>query len=251
MAKAAVCKTVTPRFESGCRLQSHINSQAGKLLRFFLKDILYALRSRGHVYTAMEKQKPLQSGMSDQELVALTLQDQDNFYQIMKKYEQRLLVFIKRLSNIDHQTAEDILQEVFIKAFRNLNDYNPAMKLSNWLYRIAHNETISHFRKSKARPDTVSLENDDAKGLICILTDAFDFKHELNSKMVSEKVRTVVYSMPAKYSEILILRYMEEKDYQEISEILHVPAGTVATLLNRAKKYFKEAATKSNLQNLT
>lgn len=209
----------------------------------------------------MEKQKLLQSGrkayvgdfsrISDQELVAITLQDQDNFAHIIRKYEQRLLVFIKRLSNIDHQTAEDILQEVFIKAFRNLNDYNPSMKLANWLYRIAHNETISHYRKSKARPDTVSLENDDSKGLICILTDTFDFKSALNSKMVSEKVRKIIYAMPAKYSEILILRYLEEKDYQEISEILHVPAGTVATLLNRAKKYFKDAATKINLQNLT
>ena len=187
---------------------------------------------------------------SDQELVADTLANQDNFYHIMKRYEFRLLAFIKRLSNINHQEAEDILQEVFIKAFRNLNDYKPSMKFANWIYRIAHNETISHFRKTKARAQTVSIENEDAKGLICILTDSFDFKIDLDSKMISEKVREIVYAMPQKYSEILVLRYMEDKDYQEISEIMHIPAGTVATLINRAKQYFKNSATKNNLQNL-
>jgi RNA polymerase sigma-70 factor (ECF subfamily) len=187
---------------------------------------------------------------SDQELVVLTLADPDNFYHIMKRYEFRLLAFTKRLSNINHQEAEDILQEVFIKAFRNLNDYKPSLKFANWIYRIAHNETISHYRKTKARAETVSIENDDAKGLICVLSDTFDFRKDLDSKIISEKVRGIVYSMPDKYSEVLVLRYLEDKDYQEISEIMRIPAGTVATLINRAKQYFKNAATKNNLQNL-
>jgi RNA polymerase sigma-70 factor, ECF subfamily len=158
--------------------------------------------------------------------------------------------FIKRLSNVDHHTAEDILQEVYIKIFKNLNGFDQKMKFSTWIYRIAHNETISHYRKMKARAETVSLENDDAKGLISILSDSFDLKAELNSKIIAEKVREIIYSMPQKYSEVLVLRFMEEKDYDEIADILKKPGGTVATLLNRAKEYFKNAANKQNLINL-
>jgi RNA polymerase sigma-70 factor (ECF subfamily) len=57
--------------------------------------------------------------------------------------------------------------------------------------------------------------------------------------------------MPRKYSEILILRYLEDKDYQEISDILKKPPGTIGTLINRAKHYFKNAAIKQNLDYLT
>ncbi|HRY91734.1 MAG TPA: RNA polymerase sigma factor [Candidatus Gracilibacteria bacterium] len=188
--------------------------------------------------------------MSDLELVQQTLKDQQAFYWIMKRYETRLMHFIKRISNVDYHTAEDILQEVYIKIFKNLNGFDQKMKFSSWIYRIAHNETISHYRKMKARAETVSLENDDAKGLIAILSDSFDFKAELNSKLVAEKVQKIIYSMPQKYNEVLILRYMEEKDYDEIADILKKPSGTVATLINRAKEYFKNAAKKQNLTNL-
>jgi RNA polymerase sigma-70 factor (ECF subfamily) len=122
--------------------------------------------------------------LSDQELVKMAVLDQNAFSLIMKRYEKKLLAFIVRLSSLDHQSAEDVLQEIFIKVFRNLNDYDPKLKFSSWIYRIAHNETISHYRKIKSRAETVSMENDDSEGLIHILADSFDFKKDVQSKIV-------------------------------------------------------------------
>lgn len=183
---------------------------------------------------------------TDEELVSLVLTDEDYYLILMKRYESKLSNYIKKLSNFNNEDIEDILQEVFIKAFRYLNDFDQKMKFSSWIYRIAHNETISHFRKKSSRPKVISVEDNDT-----YLSQTLPAKHNVESdaskNIESKNIAEVLNKIDRKYKDILILRYFEEKDYKEISDILQKPIGTVGTLLNRAKKSFKDEAKKQGM----
>jgi len=187
---------------------------------------------------------------TDEELVVLTLEFQEVFYYLIKRYEQKLLNYILRISSTNKENAEDILQEVFIKIYKNLNGFDPDLKFSSWAYQITHNETVSHFRKTKNKINVASLDDKENNNLVNLLKSSLDVKQDFFSKEIAKQVRKTINLLPPKYSEILILRYLEEKDYQEISDILQIPMGTVATLINRAKTKFKNKALICHLNEL-
>jgi len=85
----------------------------------------------------------------DSELVELSLKKQDYFYCLILRYQEKLLRYIRRISASSKEDAEDILQEVFMSVYKNLNDFDNSLKFSSWIYRIAHNKTVSHWRKQK------------------------------------------------------------------------------------------------------
>lgn len=178
-------------------------------------------------------------------MVKAALENADNFVHIITKYEHQLLVYIKRITNASTEDAEDILQEVFIKAYENLNDFDQSMKFSSWIYRITHNHTISHYRKNKNSQKNIYLEDNET--LYEKLTTDLNIPREVDQKLLKEKIQKTLSKLDIKYREVLILKYLEDKDYTEISNILRRPMGTIATLLNRAKKKFKELATKENI----
>lgn len=182
----------------------------------------------------------------DAELVALSLKDPEAFYYIMERYETKLLRYIQRFSNISRESAEDILQEAFIKMYRHLHNYDPTLSFSTWAYRIVHNETIDYLRK-KARSNTLSLDHNesgemDTTPLLNILKSETDIVKEVSRKEQTKKVHQILQKLPLKYREVLILHYLEDKDYQDISAILKKPIGTVGTLLRRGKEQFKHYA---------
>ena len=184
---------------------------------------------------------------SDLTLVKLTLANPDDYVFLVERYEAKLLRYIRRITNVSVPEAEDLLQNVFLKAYQNLNDFDPKLKFSSWIYRIAHNEVISNWRKKSARAEEVNL---DEKDMEAFFTAAFSFdsaqdktaSEELDAKILSKKVHEILSRLPIKYREVLILRFIEEKDYAEISDIIRKPGGTVATLIARAKKAFKQIA---------
>ena len=173
---------------------------------------------------------------SDIELVQHALGNADNYAAIVEKYEAPLLRYILRISNISRAEGEDLLQNIFLKAYQNLNDFDPNLKFSSWIYRIAHNEVISAWRRKAARCEEINLEKIDAEQL---LTSGLDIPGQADEKFLAEFVHKILNKIPQKYREVLILRYLEDKDYAEISDILCKPMGTVATLLTRAKKAFE------------
>ena len=184
---------------------------------------------------------------TDKELVLLSLENPDHFYHLMKRYEGRLMRYILRISNIDKPLAEDILQEVFIKAYRNLNDYDDDFAFSTWIYRITHNQVIDQVRKNDSRLQSISLDDEEAQEFIDILPDSIDLEKEYKKKELSVKVRTIIDRLPQHYREVLVLRYLEDQDYEAMSDILQKPIGTIGTLLNRAKEQFKQAALNQSL----
>ncbi len=185
--------------------------------------------------------------MPDEQLVQLSLKDQDCFYYLMKRYEIKILRYIKRLTTVSHEEAEDIIQEVFIKVYRNLNGFNRKLKFSSWIYRIAHNEIVNQYRKTKLRLSMIPLSIDDEANLIDSIHDTIESNGAYENLENAEKVREALAKLPDKYREILVLRYLEDKSYDEISDILRKPTGTVATQINRAKASFKKIVRRHQL----
>ncbi len=182
---------------------------------------------------------------TDEQLVVLTLKNQDYYLCLMKRYEARLLNYILKISNISREDGEDILQEVFVKAYQNLNDFDLNFKFSNWIYSIAHNATISAFRKKKVRPQTVSWEDKDLNN---ILKSTLDVENTSLQKLTYKQILKIINQLPLKYKDVLILKFVEGKDYREISDILRKPMGTIATLINRAKKSLKQELEKEDIK---
>lgn len=176
--------------------------------------------------------------MTDEELVARTLKDENFYGFLIERYEEKLGRYISRISGGTKEDTEDVLQDVFLSAYKNLNDFDQGLKFSSWIYRIAHNKVISHFRKITARPKTVTYEGD--VQLLNVLASEEDLAKNLERKYTAEEVRSILQSMDPRYKEVLFLKFLEDKDYKEISDILEKPMGTVATLINRAKKQFKQ-----------
>jgi RNA polymerase sigma-70 factor (ECF subfamily) len=133
--------------------------------------------------------------------------------------------------------AQDLLQEIFIKIYIHLNDYDPCFPFSSWIYRIAHNEIVSFFRKEKRRSIVLSHNE-----LVSLYQQIDDDNEDLalDNRMYSDAdIQIALDRLDQKYKDILLLRFFETKSYEEISDILLIPQGTVATLINRAKKKIK------------
>jgi len=169
----------------------------------------------------------------DAELVELSKSDPESFGFLMERYESQLFHYIRRIGQLSKEDTEDILQEVFIKIYKNLNGYNESLKFSSWAYRIAHNHVIDHFRRANARPKTNSLEDEEWERLI---SSSVRIDKAIMDKDCIERIKSCIQELPMKYREILILRFIEEKDYEEIMDILKKPKGSVATLVSRGKE---------------
>lgn len=174
----------------------------------------------------------------DEELVELILKNQSYFLHIVKRYKIKLFAYIRRISSVSIEEAEDLLQDVFLKVFVNLNDFDNGLKFSSWIYRITHNVVIDNFRKNKARPQMIELDMDSDR--IKNLADNFDIEKSLDDIFLKERIQTALGRLNWKYREILILKYLEEKEYQEISDIIKKPMGTVASRINKAKQELKK-----------
>jgi RNA polymerase sigma-70 factor, ECF subfamily len=191
--------------------------------------------------------KNLKQNLKDEDLVLLSLQNEDDFLFLMKRYEKKLLNYIFKISDFSHDEAEDILQEVFIKVFKNLNDFDLDMKFSSWIYRITRNQTISHFRKNKNLFNNLTSEENDY--FLNNIESEIDLEKEIDQRIIlKSNLKIILSNLDYKYREALILRFLEEKEYKEISEILEKPIGTVATLIRRSKDKFIKEAKKTNIE---
>jgi len=187
------------------------------------------------------------SKKTDSELVKLSLANQDDFVYLVDRYKGKLASYIKRLTNANTEDVEDILQEVFIKVYLNLNDFDKDLKFSSWIYRITHNQVISGHRKIKARPEGYAVNIDDK--LANSLVAETDIKGQMDNKILQKTISSVLDKIDEKYRDVLVLKFLEEQSYQEISDILKKPLGTVASLMNRAKQEFRTEFEKQQLKD--
>jgi RNA polymerase sigma-70 factor (ECF subfamily) len=178
---------------------------------------------------------------TDEQLAFLAATDPHAFVPLVRRYEARLLAYIRRISGFQKEDAEDVLQEAFLDAYRHIADFDTNLKFSSWVYRIVHNRTISTFRKKRARLNDVSI-NDEDMGFDRLLISKENGQDLVEKALTGTAVRRILDALPERDREVLVLAYMEEKSYEEISDILRAPLGTVGTWIRRAKAKFSKAA---------
>lgn len=180
-------------------------------------------------------EQPLQLPPSDEELVVKTLTDKSYFGELVDRYEAKLSRYVTRLGVNNPDDKLDVLQDIFLKTYRNLNSFDTSMKFSSWIYRIAHNETISWYRKKNVRPEGhLIAESDELISFLSSSEEAADISFDKTKN--AEVVGKALAELDDKYRQVIILRFFEHKEYEEISDILKVPVGSVGTLLHRGKK---------------
>jgi len=172
---------------------------------------------------------------TDEAVVIAALTDKEQFGILMDRYEKPLARYIARLGirNVDDQ--QDVLQDIFLKVYRNLNGFDQRLKFSSWIYRISHNEAISSYRKKNVRPEGHLVA--DSEEILSFVAGSMDSAEvEFDKTVNAETVNKALLSLDSKYSQVLLLRFFEHKEYDEISDILQIPIGSVGTLIHRGKK---------------
>jgi RNA polymerase sigma-70 factor, ECF subfamily len=173
----------------------------------------------------------------DAELVASALRDTRAYGAIVRRFELVLKRYVKRLLGPHAQHAEDVVQDAFIKAYVNLNSYDRGRALAPWLYRIAHNEAVSFLRKRGAGP--LMIDGEDGQLLLDRIRAADPPLAPSLADVSGGSLEQALTRLPPHYREVIALRYLEEKSYDEISDILAMPPGTVATRIRRGLQQLK------------
>jgi RNA polymerase sigma-70 factor, ECF subfamily len=184
---------------------------------------------------------------TDAELVASAVRgSQDAFRELVKRFERPVYSLVLRMVQ-DPATAEDLAQEVFVKAFRALSTYNSQWKFSSWLFKIAHNTTIDHLRRGA--PETVPLEaggdEEGRGGLAAVLADETveDPGAAAERRDLARSLERAIRRLRPDYREAVLMFYVHGASYQEICEVTGQPLGTVKTNLHRARKELAQAMT--------
>jgi RNA polymerase sigma-70 factor (ECF subfamily) len=177
---------------------------------------------------------------TDNELVALIRENPESLSFVIDRYKNKLERYINRRTNISIHDREDILQEIFIKIYININDYDNGLTFSSWIYRITHNHMIDWYRKNK-KHISISLDDEESK-LIHMLEDE---NNRVDNQVLHDQenldlIMREIKKLPQDYQEILILKFFEDKSYNEISDILKISLSSIGVKINRAKKILKQ-----------
>ncbi|MBU1085832.1 RNA polymerase sigma factor [Patescibacteria group bacterium] len=177
--------------------------------------------------------------LSDEEVVRKVIEDQEQYAELVKRYEEKLNRYVNYLIGSSDE-ASDVVQEAFIKAFVNLKGFDKKKgKFSSWIYRIAHNEAMNKVKKKKH----LSLDFND--WLKEMLPGKVNIEKEYEKNEEKEMVKKCLTSLGFKYRSVLSLYYLEDKSYDEISEILKIPMGTVGIRLKRGKEKLRQVCSSS------
>lgn len=185
--------------------------------------------------------------MTDEEIVIASLKEQQFFGEIVERYEAKLTRYVNRLGIRNAEDQEDVLQDIFVKVYKNLNAFDTTLSFSSWIYRVAHNETISWYRKTNVRPEG-HLINDGETIISFIAAVAKDSEVKFDEGLNAEQLNAALKELDEKYRTVLILRYFEHKEYEEISDILKIPVGTVGTLVHRGKHKLRDLLDEDTLR---
>ena len=176
---------------------------------------------------------------TDEQLALLVQKgDGEKFGILMDRYEKKLFRYGKKfLSDLDN--IEDVVQEVFIKTYKNIQSFDPSQRFSPWIYRIAHNTFINAIKKNSRIP----LNFLDFDIILAHTADDDPAVKERERKEMAEIIDKGLEKLKPSYKEIIILYYLEELSYKEIADILQVPIGTVGIRIKRAKEILKKHIT--------
>lgn len=146
----------------------------------------------------------------------------------------------------EESLAEDTTQDVFIRIWKALPNYQGSASLSTWIYTIARNTSLTELKKRNSHP-TVSLHAPEMEGTMDVIPALRTTDRESGTEM---DVQTMLAELPEKYRQVIVLFYLEQKAYEEVAAMLSIPLGTVKTLLFRAKREFLRIASRASTKSI-
>ena len=183
---------------------------------------------------------------TDSDIVLQVLDgDQNAFSVLLKRYRGAIYGLIYKMVQ-DKSDTEDLVQETFIKAYSALKSFNAEYAFSTWLFKIASNNCIDFLRKKRLQTTSIDKPTESKDGTV-----TKDFPDPIinpEMQLIEAEKRSIIDraidSLPKKYKIAIVMRHKEEKSYEEISEILDIPLGTVKARIFRGreklKKYLKD-----------
>ncbi len=183
------------------------------------------------------------SSLEDDKFVKSAISGDEKAYaDLMEKYNRALYFHIQKMIK-EKELVEDLVQEVFIKAFKNLATYSNEYAFSTWLYRIATNHTIDYLRKKKLQTLSIDdpIRTKDGEMQVQLPDHQFATDRVIIKKQRANIIHAAIDDLPEKYRDVIQMRHMEEKSYQEISEELDLPLGTVKAHIFRARELLYKA----------
>lgn len=199
-----------------------------------------------HSIKSETNQPKTASGQEDFELVLKARAgNQEAYKSLVDKYERAIYFHINKMVH-NPGIVDDLVQETFLKAFNNIQSYDTTYAFSTWLYRIATNHSIDYLRKRKLETLSIDQPVRTKDGELGI--DLPDENAETDAGILKKERSLIIHdaieSLPGRYMNIIRLRHMEEKTYEEIAQILDLPLGTVKAHIFRARellyKYLKD-----------
>ncbi|PKD44418.1 RNA polymerase sigma factor [Rhodohalobacter barkolensis] len=178
------------------------------------------------------------SSLEDDKLVERAVSgDQEAYKTLTEKYETPLYYHLIKMVK-DKEQVRDLVQEAFMKAFDNLESYNTNYAFSTWLYRITTNHAIDYLRKKKLQTTSIDepLKTREGEMKIQIEDEQSETDRTIIRKQRSSIIHEAIEELPEKYRVVIKLRHFDELSYDEISEQLDLPLGTVKAHIFRARE---------------
>jgi RNA polymerase sigma-70 factor (ECF subfamily) len=177
---------------------------------------------------------------SDEELITLFQNgDLSAFDELVARYKDPLFNYVARMLG-DRVYAEDIVQETFVRVYRNRNRYQQVAKFSTWIYTIAINLTKTELRRQSLRR-FFSLSGTVDEGKTLELPDLrMNLEKTAGDTIVRQHIQEAIDKLPKSFKEVIILRDIQELSYDEISKIIGAPLGTVKSRVNRGRTRLQE-----------
>lgn len=178
------------------------------------------------------------------EIIAARVQggDTEAFALLVEGYEEKLMRYARKFLR-DPDDAKDIVQEVFIKAYENIQSFDATRRFSPWIYRIAHNEFVNAIKK-RARGPVLGIDFDVVLPHLAAGETADDIAMERDTKEILEQC---LDELDPKYREPLVLYYFEGLSYKDMADVLRIPMSTVGVRLARGKSQLQKIAAQKNL----
>jgi RNA polymerase sigma factor (sigma-70 family) len=151
------------------------------------------------------------------------------FTKLVRKYQQRLYWHVRRMV-VEHEDTNDILQNVFIKVWKNLADFRQESNLYTWLYRIATNETLTWIEQQKRRSAVSISENENLYGDRVLVQKGYD------ANKIEWRLQQAIQTLPEKQRMVFTLRYYDEMPYEEMGKVLDTSVGALKASYHHAVK---------------
>ena len=167
----------------------------------------------------------------DQSLIDSILNvNKDLFHVITDEFEDAIYFHVLKIVN-NKEVAQDLTNDTFVKVYKNLSSFDHKRKFSTWIYRIATNTAIDYLRRLKLAPDIAKQSEETNQ-----IADASNPEQDMIWKQNYASLKDAVGLLSEDYRNIINLRYFKELSYEEISQRLNIPIGTVKAQLHRARQ---------------